>query len=118
MGDHSLQLSADLLKDKKVCKALDICEEGKFTPEELDAYEREWMRISNEVAMLGASYEEGEKIGEARGIEIAKAGAEAEAKAKIEADRRDVAKELKAMGIPIAQISAATKLSVEEIGRL
>jgi hypothetical protein len=42
-----------------VRKALDICEEGKFTPEELEAYEREWMRVSNEKAMPDASYDEG-----------------------------------------------------------
>jgi predicted transposase/invertase (TIGR01784 family) len=122
MGDHSLQLSADLLKDKKVRKALDICEEGKFTPEELDAYEREWMRISNEVAMLGASYEEGEKIGEAKGIEIGEARGieigEARSNAKADARIRYVAKNMKALGISVAQISAATGLSADEIKRL
>jgi predicted transposase/invertase (TIGR01784 family) len=134
MGDHSLQLPDDLLKDEDVRKALDICEEGKFTPEELDAYEREWMRISNEVAMLGASYEEGEKKGKQEGkqegIEIGKTEAEAEAKIKAEAEAKikveaevkahmcATAKKLKATDMPVDQISEITGLSVEEIERL
>jgi predicted transposase/invertase (TIGR01784 family) len=88
----------------------------------MEIYEREWMRISNEKAMLGASYDEGVekgiKIGKEEGKEEAKAEAEMEAQAKIEANRRTVAKNLKAMGMPTDQISAATGLSVEEIERL
>jgi predicted transposase/invertase (TIGR01784 family) len=102
-GRQHLQVSDDLLKDKKVRKALDICEEGKFTPEEMALYEREWMRISNEKAMLGASFEEGEAKGIAKGRQEG---------------IRATAQKLKALGIPLAKISAATGLAPEEIEKL
>jgi predicted transposase/invertase (TIGR01784 family) len=60
-------VAKELLSDKKISKALTLCEEGAFTPEELVAYENYWDIVSTEKALISRSVSEGEAIGLQKG---------------------------------------------------
>jgi predicted transposase/invertase (TIGR01784 family) len=105
-------VSEDLLSDKNISKALNLCEVGAFKPEELAAYEKYWDIVSTEKAMLSTSYAKGEAFG----VEKGRAEGLAEGIAKGRAE------ELKNMvisgarnGFTIAQIQAITNLPEEKI---
>ncbi|MDR3189065.1 MAG: Rpn family recombination-promoting nuclease/putative transposase [Prevotellaceae bacterium] len=126
--EQTRKVPAALLSDKKISKALTLCEEGAFTPEELAAYEKYWDIVSTEKALITRSATEGEALGiekgraegraegEAIGIEKGRAiGIEkGRAEGAEEATRKVVLNALRS-GIPIAQIKAITNLSEKKI---
>jgi predicted transposase/invertase (TIGR01784 family) len=61
-------LSAELLDDEAIQKALTLCEESAFTETELLAYEKYWDEISTERSMLKESYIDGKAEGLEQGI--------------------------------------------------
>ncbi|MDR0700164.1 MAG: Rpn family recombination-promoting nuclease/putative transposase, partial [Tannerella sp.] len=90
--DRTKTVSKDLLSNKDIRKALDICEESCFTDEELDIYEHYWDAISTEKAALSTSHEEGK--------------AEGLAETAIRCAKR---------GMSVEEIAELTALSVDEI---
>ena len=99
-----------------------LAEKAKYaalTPQEQDLYDQ-YRR--NEMAYLGSMYkarreamEEGEARGEARGLAKGEARGRAEGEAK---GKRDTARKLKALNIPVSVIAESTGLSEEEISEL
>jgi predicted transposase/invertase (TIGR01784 family) len=98
--DRTKDVSEDLLSNKDIRKALDICEESCFTDEEMDIYEHYWDAISTEKAALSTSHEEGKAEGKAEGI----------AKEKAETAIRCAER-----GMSVEEIAELTALSVDEI---
>jgi predicted transposase/invertase (TIGR01784 family) len=93
----------DLLANDAIREALDYVERGAYTKEQLLTYDKYRDAIMVECTLLEETFSKGEAKGEARG----------EAKAL-----RTAAKNFKALGISVAQISAATGLPPEEVERL
>ncbi|MDR0699124.1 MAG: hypothetical protein LBG28_07915, partial [Tannerella sp.] len=106
--DRTKNVSEDLLSDKDIRKALDICEESCFTDEELDIYEHYWDAISTEKAALSTSHEEGKAEGLAEGEAIGLAKGLAKEKA-------EMAIRCAGKGMLAAEIAELTALSVDEI---
>jgi hypothetical protein len=135
------QVSDDLLADEHIRKALEICEEGGFTDEELLAYDRYWDSVRIEKAFINDSLKKGMEKGLAKGMEkglaeglekglvegIEKGLAEGKAKReelekKLEREREKRMEEKKEIvlksiysGIPITTIKHITGLSNDEI---
>jgi predicted transposase/invertase (TIGR01784 family) len=63
--DRISEIPEDLLVNDDIRKAVDICEEGGFTPEELATYEQYWDSILKETLFLRASHAEGKAEGKA-----------------------------------------------------
>jgi predicted transposase/invertase (TIGR01784 family) len=59
----------DLLTDESIREAAEICEEGGFTEVERAVYDKNWDTIRNELSVITASIEKGEKKGLAKGLE-------------------------------------------------
>jgi predicted transposase/invertase (TIGR01784 family) len=90
--DQTTKVAEELLENEDIRKALDICEEGGFTPEELALYEQYWDAILKERLFLSASHAEGKAEGKA-----------------------EVAVKCAGKGMTVAEIADLTGLSVNEI---
>jgi predicted transposase/invertase (TIGR01784 family) len=110
--DRTRKVSEDLLANKDIRKALDICEESSFTDEELGLYEYYWDAISTEKAALSTSHEEGKAEGKAIGLAEGKAEGEAIGLAK---GKTETAIRCAGKGMSAAEIAELTALSVDEI---
>jgi predicted transposase/invertase (TIGR01784 family) len=66
--DSARRVSDDLLADERIRQAVDICEEGAFSDEELDAYDYYWDIIRTEKTLISGSIEKGEAIGLQKGL--------------------------------------------------
>jgi flagellar biosynthesis/type III secretory pathway protein FliH len=62
-------ISADLMNDKYISKAISLCEEGAFSQEELVAYEYYWDIIRTEKSVHDDAKQEGMAKGIAKGRE-------------------------------------------------
>ena len=94
---------AELLENELTCKALSIVERSAMSVAQLNTYEKYWINLTDEEGIALARYNRGVKDGMAQG-EQKKA--------------MSVARNLKLMNLPIADIAAATGLAVEEIEKL
>ena len=98
--EDATSVSEDLLTDKVIREALDICEEGAFTPGELAVYDKYWDSIRVEKTLLREREAKGRAEGEAKGRE--------------ESTIRFV-RNSKLNGLSIGQIQAITDLAEERI---
>jgi predicted transposase/invertase (TIGR01784 family) len=145
IGAQRYQIAPDdLLANEHIRKAVEICEEGGFTDEELDAYDRFWDSVRIEKAFINDSLRQGLQQGEAIGLkkgreeglveglqqglqqglaeraELEKA-LEIERKKRMAEEEKRIAEKKDAVlkslhaGIPIATISSITGLPEEEI---
>jgi predicted transposase/invertase (TIGR01784 family) len=114
----------ELLSDKRISKALTLCEEGAFTPAELAAYEKYWDIVSTEKAMISTSIKKGLKKGRAEGeaIGMEKGRAEGRMEGIAEGEALGMQKSLRNIvlnahrnGFSIAQIQDITRLSALQI---
>ncbi|MDR3328554.1 MAG: Rpn family recombination-promoting nuclease/putative transposase [Prevotellaceae bacterium] len=94
---------ADLLENAEIHEALGYVERGAYTKEQLDAYDKYRDAILVESTLLNETAQKNFAKGKQEGRQ---------------AEKRDVAKNMKSLGISIAQISAATGLLHDEIERL
>jgi predicted transposase/invertase (TIGR01784 family) len=99
------------MDNEYIRQAVDICEEGGFTPEELATYDKYLDIIRTEKAVIYTSHAEGREEGRAEGRE------EGMAEGKIE-EKLEIARSLKRSGMSISQIVIHTNLSPEEIEQL
>lgn len=97
------EVPAELLENPETCKALKILEKSAYTEAQLYAYERYWDAVYNERGAIRHGYNQGRAEGRAEG----------EAKRSI-----DIARNLKQMGLSVADIIKATGLTAEEIAQL
>jgi predicted transposase/invertase (TIGR01784 family) len=68
MEDQCTGVAGDLLADKQIRQAVDICEEGAFTTAELAAYDKYWDIISTERTLIVDSLEKGLAKGRKEGL--------------------------------------------------
>jgi predicted transposase/invertase (TIGR01784 family) len=121
--DETRDVSEDLLSDTNISQALDLCEKGAFTDEELKIYDRFWDNVSVEKALLNGSYAEGMQAGRAEGeaLGMEKGRAEGEALG-IEKGRAEAVKEMARKahraGMPLMDICTFLNLSEEEVQRI
>jgi predicted transposase/invertase (TIGR01784 family) len=65
--DQTRNVSADLLENAEIQEALALCEEGAFTPEELEVYDQYWDYIRTEKGLAYQARVEGLTEGRAEG---------------------------------------------------
>lgn len=129
------EVSPDLLDNPEISKALSVVEESAYTPEQMLGYDKFWDIISTEKTYYYSAHkhgleegrakglEEGRAEGLAQGLEEGRAEGRAEGLAQgIERGRvnalKDTARSLKAMGMSLADIQKATKLSDQDLADL
>ena len=109
INEKTLEAPAEMLENPEVSEALRILEVAAYTPAEMRAYDRFWDGISSEKTII-ADFE--------YKLEQAKAEAE-EAKAKLQQDKIETVRKLKAMNMmTVLQIAEITGLTAEEIEKL
>ena len=94
---------AELLENELTKKALSIVERSAMSEAQLNTYEKYWMNLTDEEGIALARYNRGVKDGMAQG-EQKKA--------------MSVARNLKLMNLPVADIAKATGLTKEDIDKL
>ena len=99
INEDTVEAPAELLENEEISKALSIVEKSAMSEAQLYAYERFWDAVNNEHVLMEGRYNEG----------VAE-GAQAKAIA--------IARNMKAKGISINDISEITSLTVEEIEAL
>ena len=112
-------------KVKSLCKFVPEIQEAKdlFEKAKSDPKAQELIRLKEKAMRdyfndIAEAKDEGEKIGEARGIEKGeKIGAEKE-RAKADAEKREMARKFLKMGLSAEQIAEGSGLSIEEIKKL
>ncbi len=111
INDKTRQVSADLLADPAISKALEEVRISAFSEGELRAYDKFWDMISRERTLLSESYKDGMEKGLEEGL---KQGLEeGEAKKAIQ-----IAKKLRSLQAPMEMIIEATGLPEEIIEKL
>jgi predicted transposase/invertase (TIGR01784 family) len=107
-----IEPAPELMANKYIRKAIEICEEGAYSDAEKQAYEKYWDIIRTESAVREVDKAEGIEIGKAEGIEIGKTeGIEI---GKTKAKENIVVKSFK-NGASIDFISSITELSNNEV---
>jgi predicted transposase/invertase (TIGR01784 family) len=107
-----IEPAPELMKNKYIRHAIELCEEGAYSDQDKFAYERYWDVIRKERSALSDSLAEGVRIGKAEGIEIGKSeGIEI---GKSEEKENTVLKGFK-NGVSLDIISYMTDLSNEEV---
>lgn len=92
-------VTAELLENEEISKALSIVEKSAMTESQLYAYERFWDAVNREHVLSEGKYKEGKEAGLAqRDVEIARS--------------------MKAKGYAIGNIADITGLSADEIEAL
>jgi predicted transposase/invertase (TIGR01784 family) len=79
--DDTQAVSSDLLENEEIQEALDLCEEGAFTPEELELYDHYWDYVRTERGIKELAWTEGLAEGKAKGLAEGKAEGKAAGKA-------------------------------------
>jgi predicted transposase/invertase (TIGR01784 family) len=123
MKDQCTSISNDLMENADIHRALDMCEEGAFTPEELATYEKYWDAIRYENAKLYVKHKEGKAEGKAEGLVEGEAIGMEKGKAigLAEGERKmaiEVARSMKKSGLTATQIREHTHLSLGEIEQI
>ena len=122
----------ELLDIPEINKAMEVVEESAYTPEQLLGYDKFWDIIRTETTLYNSGVRQGREEGEAIGLEKGREEGRAEGReegmelgvlkgrkeGRLEGRAeglRQTARNLKSMGLGIADIQKATGLSEEEI---
>lgn len=113
----------ELLDNPEISKAMEVVEESAFSPEQLLGYDKFWDIIRTETTLYNSGVRQGQAKGLEQGLEEGMKKGRAEGLEKGHAEGRaeglkDTARNLKSMGLGIADIQKATGLSEEDILRL
>ena len=124
INENTREVPAELLENAEVNEALEIVEIAAFSDEEMRAYDKFWDRVSTQRTFE----EEVAKKAEAKGMAKAEAKYQArmeeaeaqvkEAEAKMEQQKLDTARRMKAKGIDAEDIAEITGLTIDEIAQL
>ena len=107
IDEDTKEIPSDLLNDPEIGKAVEELEISGFTDAELRAYDKFWDSVSVERTLLDDRYQKGME----KGMEKGRAEGEL-------SKSQEIARNLLALGVPVAQTIQATGLSAEEIERL
>ena len=99
INEDTDEVPAELLENADINKALGIVEKSAMTEEQLYAYERFWDAVNRESVLAEGKYADGRAEGERN-------------------KAHDIAKNLKALGMSVSDISKSTGLSPDEIEKL
>ena len=109
----------ELLDNPEINKAMEVVEESAYTPEQLLGYDKFWDIIRTETTLYNSGVRQGQAEGRAEGRAEGLEQGRAEGRAVGEQTKAlDIARNLKSMGLAIADIRKATGLSEDEICRL
>ncbi|MBQ9179912.1 MAG: Rpn family recombination-promoting nuclease/putative transposase [Firmicutes bacterium] len=111
IDESTQEIPADLLENAETRKALEIVEKSAYTDSQLLAYDDFWMSVVDEQVIVADAQRKGMAQGRAEGMAQGRAEGMAQGKA-------DVARNLKNMGLCVADIAKATGLTAEEIEKL
>ena len=109
INENTKEVPAELLENAEVNEALEIVERAAFSDEEMRAYDKFWDNISKQ-----RTYEEEIKQKAEERIKEA----EAKAEAKVEQQKIDTARKMKAKGFADEDIAEITDLTIEQIEAL
>ena len=99
IDENTVEVEQDLLENEEIHEALDIVKTSAYSDSELADYRKYWLDISTEKSAIQ--------------------GAEKRAEEKGERNKAlEIAKNLKQMGISVADIAKATQLSEKEVNKL
>ena len=135
INDKTKEISADLLENPEIKKAISVLEKSAFTDAQLLGYEKFWDAISVEKTLYNSAWRKGIREGMAKGMAKGMAEGITEGKAKGIAEGKaqgiaegiaegkaemqyQIAANLKKAGIPIDIIAQNTDLTEEEIKKL
>jgi predicted transposase/invertase (TIGR01784 family) len=107
VGEKTEQIAPELLEQPEIQKAINCILEAPLTKNESYLYEKSWDRISCERTLISAAREEAMAIGRARAI----------AQGRM-AEKTELARKAKKMGLSFDDISSITGLSTEELSSL
>ena len=109
----------ELLDIPEINKAMEVVEESAYTPEQLLGYDKFWDIIRTENTLYSSGVRQGLEKGMEQGLEKGrKEGMELGVQKGRKEGLRQTARNLKSMGLGIADIQKATGLSEEEICNL
>ncbi|MGM9698388.1 MAG: hypothetical protein ACI3Y0_07065, partial [Prevotella sp.] len=113
----------ELLDNPEIMKAMAVVEESAYTPEQLLGYDKFWDIIRTETTLYNSGVRQGHAEGLEEGIEQGRAEGEAIGleKGRAEGEQTkalNIARNLKSMGLGVADIQKATGLSEDEVGAL
>ena len=110
---------AELLENEKTRKALSLVERAAMSDEQLDAYDKFWMSVTDQEGFLEARYNKGRAEGMAEGMEkgIAKGVEKGIAEGEMN-ERMKNARSLKHNGVPLDVIAKSLGLTQEEVDKL
>ena len=101
---------AELLENEATRKALSIVEKSAMSEDQLYAYDKFWMAVTDEEGFLEARY--------SRGLREGRAEAKAEAEAKARQEKLDSARKMKAKGFSADDIVDIIGITPEELKTL
>ena len=107
IAEDTVEAPVELLENRDTSKALSIVEKSAMTEGQLYAYERFWLAVTDERILREAAIKKGYNEGMEKGME----------KGKMEG-LCIAARNMKQLGLSIADIAKATGLSEEEIANL
>jgi len=99
INENTREVSQDLLSNELTREAIGYTERAAYTKEQLAAYDKRKIDAMTEVSVINEAKREGLAEGKAE-------------------KALEIAKELKAIGMSLEQISEITKLSMEEINKI
>ena len=123
INEKTREVPEDLLENPEISKAVTQLEEAAFSEAQLLGYDRFWDMVSTAKMQISSSrrearekgLEEGRAEGRAEGLEEGRKEGLEEGRAE---EKINIARSMKAEGIPPALISKITGLDAEEIARL
>jgi predicted transposase/invertase (TIGR01784 family) len=122
--DQITEVSADLMENEDIRRALDICEEAAFTPAELAAYDKYWDMISTEKSIITVSHAEGHEKGREEGRKKGREEGREEGRKEGRKEGREEGRKEERLalvnrfhqkGLSVGEIADLTDLSVEQI---
>ncbi|WP_294554674.1 Rpn family recombination-promoting nuclease/putative transposase [uncultured Bacteroides sp.] len=127
INEHTREIPKELLASPEVKKAVNALKESAFTDAQLAGYEKFWDIISVEKTLLNSAIRKGMEKGMAEGLKKGmkegmekgmEKGMEEGMEKGLAEGHKEVARNLKKAGIPIAVIIQSTGLSEKEIEEL
>ena len=112
IAEDTIEAPAELLENEATRKALGLVEKSAMTEGQLYAYEKFWLAVVDERILREAATKKGYNEGMQKGIEE---GMQKGIEEGMQKGIYTVARNMKQMGLPIADIAKATGLSKEEI---
>lgn len=104
IAEDTIEAPAELLENEATRKALGLVEKSAMTEGQLYAYEKFWLAVVDERILREAAAKKGYNEGMQKGIEEG-----------MQKGIYTVARNMKQMGLPIADIAKATGLAEKEI---